>query len=438
MRRRAGEEGAVLVLVALFMVVLLGFCALTIDVGNAMLHKRRLQSAVDLAILSASQKLPDTATAAADAQAMAAKNWATRDTSTLTATTTTGCKVAGCAKPDKITLDATADVPTGFAGLFGVSKFTVHARGAACGPCDTSTRQFDVVVVLDRSFSMCLDSSNAYNSCYDIKQAVDGVKSLLGFFDPANDRVGLAVLSSGDSRSPFAHTGAAYPCDTADINDASSSNFKGTVGDFMDGTPADHDSWLLAPLAAGFKKADGSLNTASPIVTALNCIQPKYWTPIAPAIQAASQELATNGRKGANVDQVIVFLGDGGANAQPMKRDASGNPTTTPSWYTPSSAANNLKPCHDAVGQAAIAKAAGVDVYTIGYDLNASSANVCYSDNHPQVPAYVESGIDARTTLQSMATDSKHFFEKATAGDLTAIFNAIGRNIVSGGSRLVE
>jgi hypothetical protein len=61
-------------------------------------------------------------------------------------------------------------------------------------------------------------------------------------------------------------------------------------------------------------------------------------------------------RRRSNTKQVVIHMCDGGANLQPMKRDAAGNATTTQSWYTPTGG-NNDKPCHDAVAQANIAEA---------------------------------------------------------------------------------
>jgi hypothetical protein len=130
-------------------------------------------------------------------------------------------------------------------------------------------------------------------------------------------------------------------------------------------------------------------------------------------------------------------MGDGGGNAQPMKRDANGNATAAPSWYTPS-AGNNLRPCHDAVGQAAIAKTNGIEVFTIGYDINAGDADSCYANNQPLNAANIESGIDARSTLQQMASDANHFYEKQTPGEVYSIFQTIGHQITSSGTRITS
>ncbi|MDG5788471.1 pilus assembly protein TadG-related protein [Evansella sp. AB-P1] len=61
------EKGAVLVLVALFMTVVLGMLALVVDAGSLYLEKSRLQKGIDLAVLAGMQNLPDRPQAALDA-----------------------------------------------------------------------------------------------------------------------------------------------------------------------------------------------------------------------------------------------------------------------------------------------------------------------------------------------------------------------------------
>jgi Flp pilus assembly protein TadG len=449
--RLRGERGVVAVIFALCMIVLLVSAALAVDLGYTYLQKRRLQAAVDFALLAGAQKLPDSSGATSDAQSFLSANWkqnGNSDSPSVDSLTTCTANPANpqpcspgsaaCAAPGpcQIGLKATAQVPTFFGKIFGLGSISVSAQGSACGGCDSTTQKFDVVVVLDRSYSMCLDSNGVYNNCYDLNQAKQGIQALLNFFNPATDRLGLAVLSSGDNVAPFNHTGT-YPCDTANLADYNGGHgtFYGSLGDFMDGTPSSHDSWLIAPLANDFKNADGSINNNSPFVSDLNCLQPKFWTPMAPAIQAATTELINNGRPDAR--KIIVYMGDGGGNVQPMQRDANGNATTTQSWYTPSPG-NNLRPCHDAVGQAAVAKANGIEVFTIGYDINSGDANTCYANNKPLDSADIEAGIDARSTLQEMATDATHYYEKQTPGEVYSIFQSIGHQITSSGARITS
>jgi len=71
---RTGEDGAVIVFVALAMVALLGFGALVIDFGRARVVRSELQTAADSAALAAARALPDAAAAQAIAETYANLN----------------------------------------------------------------------------------------------------------------------------------------------------------------------------------------------------------------------------------------------------------------------------------------------------------------------------------------------------------------------------
>ena len=53
---RTGERGAIVVLVALWLPVLLVFMTFTVDVGNWFVHKRHLQMQADAAVFAAAQE----------------------------------------------------------------------------------------------------------------------------------------------------------------------------------------------------------------------------------------------------------------------------------------------------------------------------------------------------------------------------------------------
>jgi len=183
MRGARGERGQILAVVALALVALLGVAAFSIDVGYAYYAKRQLQSATDAAALAGAQDLPTVTTAKATAATYATAN-TPANLSTVTYTYTTSCTTAatagfGCnaaTNPNNLTVTATASTNTWFAKLFGIGHFDVAARANACSPCSSSP--VDVVVVLDRTGSMCLDSSNNAN-CSDMNNAKEGVHTLL-------------------------------------------------------------------------------------------------------------------------------------------------------------------------------------------------------------------------------------------------------------------
>jgi hypothetical protein len=80
MDRRRDESGAILVITAMVLVVLLGVSALALDIGAAHVQERKIQNGADASALAAAQDLPATsgsaqlATAVADAQNVAAQN----------------------------------------------------------------------------------------------------------------------------------------------------------------------------------------------------------------------------------------------------------------------------------------------------------------------------------------------------------------------------
>ena len=61
-------KGTAAVTTALMMTLILGFCALVVDIGIVSIHRSRLQNAVDSAALAAAQDLPSTSDAAGTAR----------------------------------------------------------------------------------------------------------------------------------------------------------------------------------------------------------------------------------------------------------------------------------------------------------------------------------------------------------------------------------
>jgi Flp pilus assembly protein TadG len=119
------ERGQAVLLTVLFLIVLLGASALTIDVGAWYREQRQAQATADQAVLSGAQTLPvSTAQALADTQTYADKNG--------------GGVVAGSIKTlfglqpnDTVTVTIQRPAPGFFAKVLGVSSVTVQAKAAA-------------------------------------------------------------------------------------------------------------------------------------------------------------------------------------------------------------------------------------------------------------------------------------------------------------------
>jgi Flp pilus assembly protein TadG len=117
--------------------VLLGFAALTIDVGRAYYSKRALQASADAAALAGAQGLPDSATAQTVARqysgAAGSKN-ARSNLQNVDTTVSVKClsSGAGCSNPNAITVSEHAQVGSLFAKVLGINSFDVGAKATAC------------------------------------------------------------------------------------------------------------------------------------------------------------------------------------------------------------------------------------------------------------------------------------------------------------------
>jgi|SRR5680860_87701 len=123
------ERGSVVVLVALALTTLLGFCALVTDVGLMYAQKAHLQNSVDAAALAGAQELPSNPT---DAKIIAIDYAARNGASDVTVT----FEVNNA----KIIVQATQQVPTFFARIWGITEeqISVSARAMMVPPTGLS------------------------------------------------------------------------------------------------------------------------------------------------------------------------------------------------------------------------------------------------------------------------------------------------------------
>lgn len=136
-KRPDAESGAVAVIVAVFMVVLLGFAAISIDVAKVYSERAQLQNGADAAALLVAQKCakhaagPDCSTSSSGAAAAANGNAVdgatnvhsiTLDTSARTVQVVTGAREEGA---------GSNSVSMSFAGVLGFPTAEVGALAAA-------------------------------------------------------------------------------------------------------------------------------------------------------------------------------------------------------------------------------------------------------------------------------------------------------------------
>jgi hypothetical protein len=146
---RAGERGQVLIVAALMLTVLLGFVALTFDVGRLVSEHRYLQNAADAAVLAAGNDLGagnTTDHATTTARALLVVDLATPPGGAATQPATTPVYAAGHAGDPKYLIDGiivtasdiriaiSENVPLTFGNVVGVSSTTISASAHATMP----------------------------------------------------------------------------------------------------------------------------------------------------------------------------------------------------------------------------------------------------------------------------------------------------------------
>ncbi len=114
------ECGAVMVLVALGMVVLIGMAGLVIDAGRGYLERQKIQNALDAAALAGAQELPDTSAASSVARDYAALNGLNPDDI-----------IISFPSSGMITVECTEDIAMYFLPVFNINQKSVNAIAGA-------------------------------------------------------------------------------------------------------------------------------------------------------------------------------------------------------------------------------------------------------------------------------------------------------------------
>lgn len=419
------ERGQVLIITAVSLVLILAMVGLVIDVGHAFLVQRQLQAGVDAAALAGAQHLPVSSEVVQVAHEYSptpgAKNAVNTVDNAVTTVTIRCVKSApGCNQRfntvNALTVQARSDVPTIFGRIIGIKKISVSARATACSPC--TTKPLDIMIVLDRTGSMCQFSDGSSDpACTDLNNAKDGIRTFLGFLDPTLDKVGLSVFPPARDRSNLCatptRTGARYGYDSWwpywDPN--------------ILGTPAIYSIGSLVDDFLVMQNGTYELNPASSLVQRLDCIQGAGTTSYSNSIDEAQYELERNGR--GNIQDVIIFLSDGAANTTPR--------------YMPSYADNSYNrthPCAAGLAAATYAKARGTIVYSIGYDLNGSGTDpeTCklYSSGN------VDTTMTAWDAIRAIASDPSNFYNKPDPGQLNTIFTRIAADLAKPAAMLID
>ena len=216
---KRGESGASLIVATCSLVFLIPMVGLAVDTGFLYSAKARLQMAVDGSSLAAARALNLGATLQSQ-QASAAQNavnwfWAnfpsgayattgtvmntTGATNSATGFSSTSVNIfpdANNPQLDHVNVTATTQVPTWFMHWFGYTNISIGAIGNA------TRRAVVVMLVLDRSGSMCMHNGtihqpcNSTNTTYPCALMIQAAKQFTGQFAPGRDYIGMVTFST--------------------------------------------------------------------------------------------------------------------------------------------------------------------------------------------------------------------------------------------------
>jgi Flp pilus assembly protein TadG len=450
-----GEEGQAFAWMVLLVVLFLGICALTIDLGHALLVKRELQASCDAAAMAAAQTLPSTNYAAV-AQTFSSAHGSMNeygDFSVGTPTVTPLCLstvaswgvACSATNPNAVSVRETATIRTFFAGVIGMNTMTVTATATAAH--GAKPKPYNVAIILDTTPSMDYQDNDCGKT--QLQCATDGVQQLLKGLAPSLDSVSLftfpnitttSVSADTDCSSSKPTTGPyTFPSSTA----TSLTNMSYTAG-----SSTTQMTYQVTGYLKDYRSSDSStsLATNSSLANAVGVgssgngrsqhgctgiqtsMQDTYY---AGAIYAAQASLMAQKAANAGTENVIILLSDGNATAKVNNpggayKAGSNDMVTSSSQSSRYATASGIYPswvgqCGQGVDAANYAKSQGTIVYTIAYGSpSTSSSQNCASDrsggNHPY--------ITPCQAMQQMSSgwssgDYSHFFSdyNMTGGD---------------------
>jgi Putative Flp pilus-assembly TadE/G-like len=451
-KRLDGEEGVVVVIFALVLVVLFAAVAFAVDLSRLYHQRQVLQNAVDFGALAGAQDLPvqgtaQASTAAAEALKVTLANapeiapsqvaisfrcivgdrdgngapdvedipavcgpvsgtWPAAEWRTKRGRSSHACNPYAGDKCNTILVGTSEIVDYAFAPVIGINSGSTGVLNAASckGACGAASAPLDVVLVLDRTGSM---------TPADIVNVKNAAISILGFYDSSQQHVGLVALPYGP---------ASNKCTTSDPQRYPDSNYI---------------DWQQVPMSSTFTRADGTLDPNSTIARAVNCLQrtgsptifvngrdqtSKGHTNLGDPLDAARDMLRLQGRP--DVPDIIIFETDGQAN-QPY----------------------GLNPCNYLNTKASIAKAAGQTIYTIAYGLDSPPVKCDYDTGGPFVNKYATYNLAMAATNSTDDVpggcgpnenkDGDNYFCVPGSTDLEPVFRQVAAASV-GAARLVD
>jgi Flp pilus assembly protein TadG len=340
------QRGQVLPWAILLMMVFLGFCAFTVDIGHGLLVKRELQASCDAAALAAAEVLPSStyATVAQNFSAMTGGKNTYGEFSVGTPTVTPLCLTTvenwpapygvPCTSspmvPNAVQVTETATVHNFFAGALGMPMMTVSAMSTASK--GGKPQPFNVAIVLDTTPSMNSPDVNCKVNGKTLTQlqcATNAFQALLLGLNPSEDSISLFTFPNVTTTT----VGNDYNCNsdnptvgpyTFPSTTANSLSTMGyTTGSGKSATTV-QETYQVTDWSSNYRTSDTttSLNKSNSLTNAVggtSCtgIQTSYEnTYYAGAIYAAQASLTAEAAARPGTQNAIIFLSDGNATAK--------------------------------------------------------------------------------------------------------------------------
>lgn len=452
-RAARGEQGQVLVMLAVSMVALMGVVALAIDFGSIYHSYSELQASANAAAAAGALELPNTdaLTVATNYSAVAGNRNANGDLPGVTMAS--GYPQAKCVNY-MVNLGLTCDnpmnanavavveqvtVPTFFARVIGVGSMTLRAYSLSAMKGGTPAPA-NIMVILDSTASMAQsDSDPNCKSATGIRNPTKldcakwGMRILLQNFSPcAANLTSCGNVTNGNVQNPVDTVGlltfpgmtatSELPSDYLSCGSGMQSSYVAKYAPPNSFPPY----FTVVPPSSDYKASDsGSLNGASSdLVKSVdwqngnNCTASQYGiqdpggvgTYYAGVIAQAQTDLSALGAPRNTMQNAIILLSDGDANATcNAGKGATCSSSSNFSSTTPASYGQNE--CHAAITAAGFAastqNAAGLNTWVYSIAFGAPTSNSCSTDSP---------SISGCTTMSDIASDPTKFYSDQSAG----------------------
>jgi len=425
---RKYRRGQVILFTALFVPVLFGMAALTVDYGLVYVYNSQLNASTQAATIAGAyaMSLPG-ATLASTTAAVTAYSGATgnknADADLPSASLVSGYPKLSClntlvsvygiqcwgpSSSNALVVKQQATAPLLFLRVFGFSSVTLTAtataamRGASAGP-------FNVAIIVDSTKSMTDTDSSTTCDNTRLSCALSGVQLLLQSLSPCLPTESSCGTASGGNVANSVDRVSlwTFPAvTTATVaDDYTCPTTTPTTAAYATPFPAT-STYQIVNFSSDYRTSDGatSLNSSSNIVKAAGgksgcaglIAKGGFGTYYAQVIYAAQAALVNEQSSFPTSQNVIILLSDGDASA--TSSDMPGASTTSGVYIS------TKQECHQAITAAGAAATAGTRVYAVAYGAEASG---CTTDTSPT--------ITPCQTMQQIASSPSYFFSDYTA-----------------------